>query len=184
MKTMKTLAAALMFTLFAAGMAQAQTKPANAIDEAGLKKMLEDLGYDIKPVKLSGERTGYYVGIKFKGFDADMLVQISPNGANIWGTLTLAELKSEHNAEGSRFIKLLQLNQKHGPSHFYVTPSGKHICLTRCLYVKGISNKELKALIEGLVSTAEQTTDDWDTNKWGTQANAPKTAPVPPEDMK
>lgn len=179
MKTIKTLAAAAMFTLFAASFALAQSKPANAIDEKVLKTMLEGLGYDPEPVKLSGDRTGYNIKVSFKGYDATMFMQISPSGTFVWGTLNLATIKSEHYAEGSRLFKLLQLNQVHGPCHFYITPSGKMLCLTRGLFIKGITNKDLKDHIDGLLSVAEQTVEHWDTNKWGTPAPAPAPMPAP-----
>lgn len=178
MKTIKMLAVAMMISLFGAGAAQAQNKPEGALDEAGLKAMLEQLGYDLRPVSLSGDRTGYYIKVPFQGQQAEMFMQVSPNGANIWATLNLAEIKPEHHLEGSKLIRLLQLNQVHGPCHFYVTPSGKMLCLTRGLFNKDLNAKELRQHIESLLNTATTTIPDWDTAKWG--APAP-TAPVVPE---
>lgn len=171
---MKTFATALMLALFTTGMAQAQSKPANAIEENSLKSMLENLGYEPKEIKYTDNRTGYSIQVKFKGYDAEMRIVLSPSGSNVWGVLNLAELKSEHNAEASRFVKLLQLNLTHGPCHFRISSDGKYLTLARGMFAKGLTAKELREHIEELLSTAEKTVEHWDVTKW-TAAPAPDT---------
>ena len=167
MKTFKTLTAALLLTLAGMSMAQAQSKPATgAMTEAELKERLISLGYEPKDAPLSNNRMGYWINVPFKGQQASMFMQLSPSGANIWSTMNLAEIKPEHSTEGARFIKLFQLNQKHGPSHFYVTPDGKTICITRCLFNKNITAKELREHIDSLLDVTTQTTDNSNTNAW------------------
>ena len=173
MKTIKTLMAALMVTLFCFNSAKAQNKPATgAMGEGDLKTMLDNLGYDPKDAPLSGNRTGYFITVKFKGQNASMFMQISPSGSNVWSTFDMAELKPEHKDNGARLTKLLQLNQKYGPCHFYIHPNGNMLSLTRCLFNKNITPKELREHIEEVISTATATIDDWNTQTW----NAPTTA--------
>lgn len=181
MKTIKTLAAALMLSLFCGfGVARSQTKTASQLDETGLKTVLENLGHEVTPAPLSGNRTGYWINVIFQGQKAQMFVQISPSGGNIWGTLNLAELKPEHHQEGARLIRLLQLNQKHGPCHFYVHPNGKTICLTKALTNNALASRDIREHIEMLLDVATQTIADWDTAKWGPPSVATK-APVVPQ---
>lgn len=176
MKTIKTIAIALMFTAFAAGVARAedkQDKPAGVLDDNSLKTMLENLGYEPKPIKYQNGRTGQRIKVAFKGFDAEMDVSLSANNANVWGVLNVAELKSEHHADGSRFIKILQLNLTHGPCHFRISKDGKYITLARGMTNRIIVAKDLKGHIDDLLSTAEQTAEYWDTSKWTAQPPAP-----------
>ncbi|MCE9529543.1 MAG: hypothetical protein K8T89_00150 [Planctomycetes bacterium] len=166
MKTIKTLLAALVISFFSLGGAQAQTKPATALSETELKEKLESLGHDVKPVALNNNRTGYYIDVTFKGQKASMFVQVSPSGSYVWGTLDLADLKPEHAAEGARLFKLLQLNQAEGPNHFYVTPDGKRLCITRGLFNKSLTTKELREHIDGLLGAATATVDHWNVTTW------------------
>ena len=175
MKTIKTLMAALMVTLFCFNPAKAQNKPAaGAMTEEGLKTMLENLGYEPKEAPLSGNRMGYWITVKFKGQNASLFMQLSPSGANVWSTFDVAELKPEHKDNGARLTKLLQLNQKYGPCHFYIRPDGNMISLTRALFNKNVTAKDLRENIDDLISTATLTVDDWNTNTWTATTTAQK----------
>ncbi len=169
---MKTFILALVTSVLSIQGLIAQDK-STQLQENNLKSMLENLGYDPKPVALEHNRTGYYITIKFQGYDASMFMQISPNNQNVWGTIQLSELTPEQATESGRLVKLLQLNQKFGPCHFYIRPDGKMICITRAIGNKNVAAKDVREQIESLINTASDTIPDWNTKNWKSTVKAP-----------
>lgn len=180
MKTMKTLAAVLMLTLFGAGMARADDKPAGVLDDNGLKTMLENLGYEPKPIPLKNGRTSYLIKVAIAGYaTTDMEIKLSDDNTMVWGFLGLTELKSEHTANAPRLVKILQLNMNYGPCHFRIEPNGTSLFVVRGTPNKAITAKDLKNHIDSLVSAASDTSEHWDSRKWNAAAPKPMPAPDP-----
>lgn len=186
MKTIKTLLAALMISMFSLNAARAEPKadepkPAQGATIPGqltpdsLKEMLTNLGYDFDVEKTTNGNFLHFVKVARKGMNYEVNVNISSNKQKLWCSVALADVKPEHATQSDKLLKLLELNQKIGPSHFYYYPPHKMFYIAKPMDNRGITAKLLRENIDSIMETVVTYETDWNVAKWGVDATASKT---------
>jgi hypothetical protein len=174
MNRFKTLTAtALTMVLGLAAMGLAQTGPvttpppnpmpgptaeAGALTEESLKTMLTNLGYAPTESKGSNGNTLFYIKVTRGNTEYSPFVCLSPSKTKIWVQAYLGDMNAD---EGTRALKLLELNLKTGPSHFVYTPADKKVYLFSPRDNRGFTPKDLKEQIETMLDHCESTKEFW-----------------------
>jgi hypothetical protein len=189
MNAIRTTLAALALSLFAASMANAQLTPTNATPSGGLTleklgETLDLLGFDYQATKNpEGRVVGYKVQVERDGHRHSVFIEFNRDNSIIWVQAMLRELKSEDRADGSRLFKLLELNDKIGPCHFFVTGGGKVLAMGLARDNKSVTAKDLRRQIDLLLGCALALENEWNPGKSNMPAPAPSPIRVPLEDM-
>jgi hypothetical protein len=180
MKTIKSLVVAIAVACLAQTTAHAETKSdeakpaANkaqsaAMTDAQLKEMLELLGYDVQEDKSSSNPT-YTIKVVRKNLTYTLTVSLSGSKTKLWASSALAELKTEHASQPDKLLKLLELNQKIGPSHFYYYDKFKMIYIAKPMDNRGVTAKLLREHIDELMEQIIANEPFWDVRKWSAVA--------------
>ena len=170
------MAAAIGLFTLATAKAADPAPVAGQINAEQLQEMLENLGYDVKVEKLASGNTLHWIKIKNKGSTYEVNVNISPSKTKLWTSVGLADVKPEHLAQADRMVKLLELNQKTGPTHFYYYAVHKMIYAAKPMDNRGVTAKLLREHLEDLMTQLATTEEHWDVSKWTTTATVTATS--------
>ena len=132
--------------------------------------MLDNLGYDYRVEKTKGN-TLHFIKISRKNLIYEVNVNISPSKSKLWTSVGLADIKPEHAAQSEKLLKLLELNQKIGPSHFYYYAPHKMVYITRPMDNRAITAKLLREHIDELMEQIVANEEHWDSRKWSRRTN-------------
>src|SRR3569832_684200 len=89
----------------------------DSLDRPQLRKMLVDLGYEVKDLEKTAGKEKYSFTVERGGLNIPIAAEISPNGNFVWLTVFCKEgLPS-----GDKAVELLKSNSEIPPSQFYAT---------------------------------------------------------------
>jgi len=183
MKTIKTLLAALFLSCLSlsatargdeAKPAIAKSADGSSLNAESLKEMLTVLGYDFEIVKGASGGNIHYVKFVRNGMKYDVNVNIAPNGSKLWASVALADLTPEQGAQSDKLLKLLEVNQKIGPAHFYYYVPHKMIYLARPMDNRAVTAKLLREHLEAVMDAVVANETTWNSEKWTPNTTASK----------
>ena len=154
-------------------MTQPQPMPANGeLTTDTLKTMLTNLGYEFTDEKL--EKTSViHVKVDHGGLTYQLNITLSTDHTKLWIYTQLATVPTGMEMPQPRLLKLLELNDKMGPSFFSYYPKLRNVYLSRPLDNRGVTPVLLRAEIMSLLNGCQQTQEDWDLRKWPEMKVAP-----------
>lgn len=178
MRIIKVMAAVAMIGILYSGqMAKADDLDtpvkSTVLTDASLRTMLEALGYEVKLEKLEKATLNWIIHRR-NPYDFHLNVNLSIDKTKLWTSVALAEFKPDHEAQASRLLKLLELNQQIGPAHFYYLPSQKQLFAARVMDNRNITARDLRNHLDHLMDKVMETESAWNTKVWAVET-APTT---------
>jgi len=155
-----------LFTVLLAGSlvpARPQQDP-DVLDAAGLRKLIEGLGYDVKDVTKTPGSEKYEFKITRQAMDVPISTKISTSHNYVWFTVFLGPAP----VDPAKNAQLLKLNYQDQPNNFYVTDGGN------LMMGIAVDNRDVTAAIVQRV--VEKLGDDvaLSADVWGEAQTAPK----------
>ncbi|MBX3110739.1 MAG: hypothetical protein KF857_01915 [Fimbriimonadaceae bacterium] len=142
---------------FAAGtyvtLLQAEQSP--ALDIAGLKTMVQGLGYETKDINKEPGKEKFEFVTKSANFNVPIGVEISPSKNYVWLTVFLGA-----NSPTKKHEALLKENANIQPSFFYITSSG-NLMMAEAMDNRGITAPIMKRCVEKLIKDVDRTSTSW-----------------------
>ena len=139
-----------------AGVGVGQDEP-KQLDAAGLKSMIEGLGYEVKDLVTDPGKEKYEFVVKTNGFNVPLGGEISPSKNYIWLTANLGAVKTS-----TKYEELLRANSAIQPSFFYVTKSN-YLMIALAIENRGVTPSWLKKGIDKVGNDVEAQASVWNT---------------------
>lgn len=161
---------------FTVGSARAEDRAARpaVLDDAGLLKLLEGLGYVMKD--LGNQQTQLTVEQGNRRWY--VTVGLSGSGSYVWFSANLGDLPPLDQIPAARLDALLDYNGQWDAAHFYV--NDKLLQMARAMLNRGVTAVILRREIEAMASRVGSTAAAWDSEGWNAPpAKAPSPTPVP-----
>ena len=127
------------------------------MDRPTLKKMIGELGYEVRDLESTPGKEKYEVTISKQGFNVPMAYEISPSTNYIWITVFLGKAPA---AGDTTNASLLHQNFIIQPCQFYVTDKG-NLMMGLAIENRGVSNAILKRLSDMVSDKVVQTSTYW-----------------------
>jgi hypothetical protein len=143
-------------------------KSAEKLNADELGKMLKDMGYDFKSVKLNNGVIVHQLDIPYSGKVVPLDISISPSGAKVWMSVWFNALPAGQTIPSHIMLQMLETNSKLGPCHFAMG-NQKQLSLSCPLDNRNLSTEELRRWLDYYLMVYNQTENLWNTSKWGTQ---------------
>lgn len=127
------------------------------LDLAGVKNLVEGLGYETKALNTSSDSGKYEFTVTRPTLNIPMGVELSGSKHYVWLTVFLGPAPE---ATSPKNAALLLQNSKVQPTFFY-TSSSKQLFAAYALENRGLTPALAKRAIEKLADDMESTHDDW-----------------------
>lgn len=129
------------------------------LDHDALKKLITELGYDIKETPLEKGGATYEFVEKDEDFTIPILAEISESKRYIWLTVFLGDPPKDQ----AKHLALLKHNANIQPVFFYVTNSNK-LKVGLAIDNRGVTQAHLKRVVGLIVDGVSSTSKDWDSD--------------------
>jgi len=156
---MKKFSLILIFCIF--GFAQfAKSQSCTPIVAADLKRMLGELGYEVKDLSVIVDKEKFEIKVLLPTLNVPMGVELSGNKNNIWFTATLGKAFEETSPKN---LALLKRNAIIQPAQFYVSERG-NLMMAVAIENKGVTNASLKKASDMLATKVFENKIYWQAN--------------------
>jgi hypothetical protein len=126
------------------------------LDAAGLHKLIEGLGYDVKDVTKNPGNERYEFKITRQGMDVPVAAVISSSRNYVWFTVYLGPAPTDP----AKSLQLLKLNYQDQPDNFYVTDSG-NLMMGIAVDNRDVTAAIIRRVVEKLGDDVASSTDTW-----------------------
>ena len=162
----RALAAVAVVTALG-GSAAAQDSPtAGRVDVAGLKTLLNTLGYQPRE---SRNETGVEYEIVIRAADTRAIttrVTLSKDGALVWLVAWLKRVPANRTISGNAVLGMLIENDAIGPTHFSYNEARRWFFLNKPVVNADLTAERLRGEIAHLGATVSRTEPLWDADRW------------------
>ena len=143
------------------------------VSAEAMGEVLNNLGYDVNTYDNNGVRS---YSVRIESSDLTFVINISLSGSqrNVWLNSSLGTLPNAQQNQALQLLKLLQLNDQIGPTHFSVDKSSR-IEMNLAITNEKFTPRKLREGIDGFMTTIRNTQKDWDAHGWPTPTDAPAT---------
>ncbi len=147
-----------------------------ALDIAGLKQMLENLGYE--PTEHAYASGNKYLSIKgdTAGLKWTLDFSLSDDPKLVWATINYWQLKDDQKFPYDVLLKTLAQNDGPKYMHFAYLENARQLRLVGSVINRDLTPADLRKMIDEAVKISSQTQQLWNPNEW------PAEAPKAPED--
>jgi hypothetical protein len=152
--------AASLCVLAPAYFAIASPAQAGQLDAAGLKGMIEGLGYEPKVLVSDPGKEKWEITVKRTDFTVPVALEISPSRNFIWLTCFLGDAPAESSSKNAAMLKR---NAQIQPTMFYVSDKGS-LMLGVAAENRALSAAILKRHLDKLVDDVVATSSLWNKN--------------------
>ncbi|HEV7689648.1 MAG TPA: hypothetical protein VGO52_02440 [Hyphomonadaceae bacterium] len=128
-----------------------------ALDDAGLKTMLDGMGYETKALS-----KGFLITYKRDTWSLYVQIVISPDGTKLGLNANLGDVADLSTVPAKKWLDLLVSNGKIDPAVFYVDETNKKLYLHRVLDNRGVTPAILRVQFEKFIGNITDTSDVWD----------------------
>lgn len=151
----------LIFLLFVLTFPKiAQSQNCTPIATSDLRRMLGELGYEVKDLNTVQGTEKYEIKVMAPGFEVPMGIEISPNKAYVWFSVLLGKAFDESSPKN---MALLKRNAVIQPHHFYVSEKGS-LMMAIALENKCVTNFALKKFSDALAAKVSESKVYWQQN--------------------
>ena len=172
---MKQIVAGLIaaLTIVAAPAYPASADPVE-LDDAGLKQMLENMGY--APTEYAYSTGSKYFSISEGQADLSWTLDFSQGADLVWAVIDYPQLE-----DGQTFpdgVLLQTLAENDGPKywHFVYLTNSRQLRLAGNILNRDLKPSDLKTMIDEAVAISSRTQSLWDPTKWIVEASEAKSA--------
>jgi hypothetical protein len=158
-------AALLVVSPVAAAVAQ-ETPPAGRVDAAGLKTLLNTLGYQPRE---SRNEAGVEYEIVIRAADTRAIttrVTLSKDGDLVWLVAWLKRVPTNRTISGNAVLGMLIENDAIGPTHFSYNEGRRWFFLNKPVVNLNLTAERLRGEIAHLGATVSRTEGLWDPDRW------------------
>ena len=128
------------------------------LDAAGMKRMVEGLGYELKTLSADEGKEKYEFTMTRGGLDIFVAVELSASRGYLWLTVYLGDIAEE--PLKAKAPLLLRENAKIQPSQFYVTDTGR-LMVALAMDNRFVTAAALRKAAEKLVDDVVNTKPLW-----------------------
>lgn len=128
----------------------------SALDASGLRKMIVDLGYEVKDLNTEAGKEKYELTITTDDFTIPVAAEVSPSKNYVWFTVNLGDVVKDQ----KRHLDLLKQNAIIQPNFFYVT-SKELLIMGVPVDNRGINSVAAKRIITKLSNDVVETAKYW-----------------------
>jgi hypothetical protein len=132
------------------------TSSSAALNDAGLKQMLDAMGYEPKPLT-----KGFLIAIKRDTWTVSIQLVISSNGEKIGMNANLGVVENPDAVTAAQWRGLLAANEDVDPSSFYYSASDKKLYIHRVLDNHGVTAAFLREQIDNFYGNVKDTSKLW-----------------------
>lgn len=130
------------------------------LDAVAVGKMVEGLGYEVKPLSTDPGKEKYTFTITKGGLDIPIGAEVSNSKNYIWLTINFGEAAKPTEASGAKMHALLNWNSKIQPCQFYITDSGR-LMMGYAVENRNVTPAILRRTIDKVSDDAARTQDAW-----------------------
>jgi hypothetical protein len=145
----------------------AQAQPAaGRVDQAGLKTLLDTLGYQPREVP---NESGVEYEITLRPRDGRAVttrVTLSRDGTLVWLVAWLKKVPPGRTISGNAILGMLVENDAIGPTHFSYNEGRRWFFLNKPIANRDLTADRLRSEIDGLGATVSRTEALWDSDRW------------------
>lgn len=128
-----------------------------ALDDAGLKTMLEGLGYEVKALS-----KGFLIAYADDDWTISVQIVLSNDKTKMGFNANLGKVDDLSAVPAAKWLGLLVANGSIDPSAFYVSEDSKELYLHRVVDNRGITPAVLRVQLENFISNIIDNADTWD----------------------
>ena len=143
-----------------------ETPPAGRVDAAGLKTLLNALGYQPRE---SRNEAGVEYEIVIRAADTRAIttrVTLSKDGELIWLVAWLKRVPTNRTISGNAVLGMLIENDAIGPTHFSYNEGRRWFFLNKPVVNVALTAERLRVEIAQLGATVSRTEGLWDPDRW------------------
>jgi len=141
-----------------------------------LGTMLENLGYELVPVKGDkGELFGYDTKDTTEGWTLNARIELSPSGKFVWITGVVAKVDNVNDVSKEALLAMLVESQKLGPAHVHYSTAFKSFMLAVAMPNANFTAVEMRGAMTLYTDSLKQAIKSWETATKPTPAPAPTT---------
>jgi hypothetical protein len=134
--------------------------PAGGVTDAGLKEMLDGMGYEPRPLS-----KGYLLAIKRDTWTIHIQLVLSKDLTKIGMNANLGLVSDAASVPAATWLKLLADNGDIDPSAFYYDKDQKKLYLHRVMDNRAVTPAVLRRQIEAFCDNTRDTAADWNFTK-------------------
>lgn len=138
---------------------------ADALTHEGLKKRLEDMGFDFKETKSTSGTTMYLVTVDRNDYRYVFYVSLSSDLKRLWVSAALRALPEPGKVRADVLEKILAKNYELGPTYFSVK-SNRTLYLELPLANRGLTPRTLRNELDEFMAAIRSTQPLWDPAKY------------------
>jgi len=160
------LAAVVLVPALAASAAAQETAPAGRVDAAGLKALLNTLGYQPRE---SRNEAGVEYEIVIRAADTRAIttrITLSKDGALVWLVAWIKRVPPNRTISGNAVLNMLIENDAIGPTHFSYNEGRRWFFLNKPVVNVDLTAERLRGEIAHLGATVSRTEGLWDPDRW------------------
>jgi len=164
---MRCVLASFVVVLALALSTAAQTQPPmGGVDQAGLKTLLNTLGY--QPREVHNEAgVEYEIVIRLRtGGAVTTRVTLSKDGSLVWLVAWLKKVPPGRTISGNAVLDMLVENDAIGPSHFSYNERVRWFFLNSPVVNRDLTPERLRGEIDHVAFIAARTEGLWDSDRW------------------
>ncbi len=135
---------------------ETKTVAAGALADESLRKMLDGMGYEPKPLS-----KGFLIAIKRDTWTMNIQLVISPNGEKIGMNSNLGMVENPDTVAAAQWKALIVANGDIDPSAFYFDATQKKLYLHRSLDNRGLTPAILRQQVENFCGNMVDTSALW-----------------------
>jgi hypothetical protein len=149
------------------------------LNDASLKAMLENLGYEPKALQ-NKDGSNYY---QIKAGPWAIEVSLNANQKNLWFVAWLEKIPAGGKIPPDRLLTLLSENWKNDPVHFCYDDNNRFLTLTERIENRDVTPQVFRGALDGFTNVMSRTSNEWNVSRWlqtpTDQNQTPKAAPAP-----
>lgn len=134
-----------------------QTSSVQSLTDAGLKTLLDGLGYETQALN-----KGFLITFKQDTWSLYVQLVLSADGTKLGLNANLGKVDDLSAVPAKKWLELLVANGKIDPSTFYVNEESKELFLHRVVDNRGITPAILRVQIENFCNNIMDNADTWD----------------------
>jgi hypothetical protein len=152
----------------------------HTLTPAGLAAFLTRMGYEYTTLTTREGTPKYLLQLQRGGASFAVGIDLSPNQANLWFSLSLRAVPAALAGREGRLLSLLQGSWDQAPAFFSYCKATNQLCLMRMLENRDLPPAGFRAALDEFLDVACQTYYLWETDLWDSDATwkAPSLRPA------
>jgi len=137
-----------------------------ALTPEGISPFLTQMGYPHDTRRMPTGEPECEMKVTRDGWSVSVVVNLSPNRANLWLTIVLRSLPTDHHRYGPQFVRLLQASWDVAPAFFATHRTNNVLCLMRAIENRSLTPVVVRQILDDMIDACRRTFAWWDVAGW------------------